>query len=157
MYLVRICPDYSGIHVSYKLYISVYIQLTLSGHADSEVCSQAGDPRPKRNVWKTTGQCLCMYTSYSCVYMYTYQNCLHMYLHVYNMYVYIHMCIHLQIVAFPTSYGKNPFAYSFKQSYPSDGWKVYDPQKEMARLVSFICTCSTCTYMYTCTCAACTM
>lgn len=40
----------------------------------------------------------------------------------------------LQIVAFPTSYGKNPFAYSFTQSYPSDGWKVYDPQKEMARL-----------------------
>ena len=40
-----------------------------------------------------------------------------------------------QIVSFPVSYGKNPFAYSFKQSYPSNGWTIYDPVKELKRLV----------------------
>jgi hypothetical protein len=40
----------------------------------------------------------------------------------------------LQIVSFPVSYGKNPFAYNFKQSYPSNGWEVYNPEEELARL-----------------------
>ncbi|CAI8029271.1 Myotubularin-related protein 2 [Geodia barretti] len=40
----------------------------------------------------------------------------------------------LQIVSFPISYGKNPFAYSFKQSYPTNGWEVYDPVRELKRL-----------------------
>ena len=56
------------------------------------------------------------------------------------------------------SYGKNPFAYSFKQSYPSNGWEVYNAESELARLVR-ICTCMyivyicvhvLVNYMYTC-------
>ena len=41
----------------------------------------------------------------------------------------------LQIVAFPTSYGKNTFAHGFKGDYPENGWKVYDAEAELKRLV----------------------
>ena len=41
----------------------------------------------------------------------------------------------LQIVAFPTSYGKNTFANGFKGDYPENGWKVYDAEAELKRLV----------------------
>ena len=41
----------------------------------------------------------------------------------------------LQIVAFPTSYGKNTFAQGFKGDYPENGWNVYDAEVELKRLV----------------------
>ena len=41
----------------------------------------------------------------------------------------------LQIVAFPSSYGKNTFAHGFKGDYPENGWKVYDAEAELKRLV----------------------
>ena len=41
----------------------------------------------------------------------------------------------LQIVAFPSSYGKNVFAYSFKAKYKENGWDVYDGVNELKRLV----------------------
>lgn len=40
----------------------------------------------------------------------------------------------LQIVAFPGSYGKNVFAFSFKEEFADDGWQVYDPEAELRRL-----------------------
>lgn len=40
----------------------------------------------------------------------------------------------LQIVAFPKSYGKNVFAYSYKANYKESGWDVYDAEKELRRL-----------------------
>ena len=42
----------------------------------------------------------------------------------------------LQIVAFPASYGKNVFAYSFKETFDKDGWLIYDAVNELKRLVS---------------------
>ena len=41
----------------------------------------------------------------------------------------------LQIVAFPKSYGKNVFAFSYKADYKENGWDVYDAEKELRRLV----------------------
>ena len=46
----------------------------------------------------------------------------------------------LQIVAFPGSYGKNVFAFSFKEKFAEDGWAVYDAEAELRRLVS-VCVC----------------
>ena len=44
----------------------------------------------------------------------------------------------LQIVAFPASYGKNVFAYSFKETFDEDGWLIYDAVNELKRLVSLL-------------------
>ena len=41
----------------------------------------------------------------------------------------------LQIVSFPTSYGKNVFAYAFAGEYQENGWEVYNARKELQRLV----------------------
>ena len=41
----------------------------------------------------------------------------------------------LQNVAFPMSESKNVFAYSFEGVYQEDGWKVYDAEKELQRMV----------------------
>ena len=41
----------------------------------------------------------------------------------------------LQIVSFPTSYGKNVFAYAFAGEYQENGWEVYNARKELERLV----------------------
>jgi hypothetical protein len=41
----------------------------------------------------------------------------------------------LQIVSFPTSYGKNVFAYAFAGEYQENGWEVYNAKKELERLV----------------------
>ena len=41
----------------------------------------------------------------------------------------------LQIVSFPTSYGKNVFAYAFAGEYQENGWEVYNATKELERLV----------------------
>lgn len=41
----------------------------------------------------------------------------------------------LQNVAFPMSDSKNVFAYSFEGVYQEDGWKVYDAEKELQRMV----------------------
>jgi len=41
----------------------------------------------------------------------------------------------LQIVAFPGSYGKNVFAFSYKGEFQDNGWKVYEAEKELLRLV----------------------
>lgn len=40
----------------------------------------------------------------------------------------------LQIVAFPTTYGKHTFAYNFKGDYAEDGWKASDIEAELKRL-----------------------
>ena len=42
----------------------------------------------------------------------------------------------LQHVAFPANYGKNVFAFSFKEDFAEDGWAVYDAEAELRRLVS---------------------
>ena len=59
-----------------------------------------------------------------------------------------HTTTHTQIVSFPMSYGKNPFAYSFKQSYPSSGWEVYNAEKELARLVRLVNYTCICVYIH---------
>ncbi len=40
----------------------------------------------------------------------------------------------LQIVAFPTSFGKNVFAFSFREEFVDNGWSVYDAEAELKRL-----------------------
>ena len=45
------------------------------------------------------------------------------------------LCDQLQNVAFPMSDSKNVFAYSFEGVYQEDGWKVYDAEKELQRMV----------------------
>ena len=45
-----------------------------------------------------------------------------------------------QIVAFPTTYGKHPFAYNFKGDYAEDGWKASNIEAELKRLVC-VCVC----------------
>ena len=45
------------------------------------------------------------------------------------------LCDQLQNVAFPMSDSKNVFAYSFEGVYREDGWKVYDAEKELKRMV----------------------
>ena len=45
------------------------------------------------------------------------------------------LCDQLQNVAFPVSDSKNVFAYSFEGVYQEDGWKVYDAEKELQRMV----------------------
>ena len=42
----------------------------------------------------------------------------------------------LQHVAFPANYGKNVFAFSYKEEFAEDGWTVYDAEAELRRLVS---------------------
>ena len=41
----------------------------------------------------------------------------------------------LQIVAFPKSFGKNVFAFSYKGEYKENGWEVYDAERELRRMV----------------------
>jgi myotubularin-related protein 1/2 len=40
----------------------------------------------------------------------------------------------LQILAFPVSQGGNVFAYHYRESYPEDGWNVYNAEKELRRM-----------------------
>ena len=86
------------------------------------------------------------YSVYMCTYMYIHDSTF-LYSYVLIMYMYVHVlymwmwlsCV--QIVAFPLSYGKNPFAYSFKETYSNNGWKVYNPMKELRRLVRVCIMC----------------
>ena len=54
----------------------------------------------------------------------------------------------LQIVAFPTSYGKNVFAYSFTGEYEENGWEIYNATKELERLVRVFNSLKMCWYLW---------
>lgn len=42
----------------------------------------------------------------------------------------------LQQLAFPLSHRQPLFAFSYSESFPEDGWHVYEPIAEMKRMVS---------------------
>lgn len=44
----------------------------------------------------------------------------------------------LQVYAFPLSYGERLFAFSYKETFPEDGWNVYEPIAELRRMVKIL-------------------
>lgn len=44
----------------------------------------------------------------------------------------------LQQLAFPLSHRQPLFAFSYSESFPDDGWNVYEPIVELRRMVSNI-------------------
>lgn len=41
----------------------------------------------------------------------------------------------LQMYAFPLSYNERLFAFSYAETFPEDGWSVYEPVAELRRMV----------------------
>lgn len=41
----------------------------------------------------------------------------------------------LQMYAFPLSYSERLFAFSYAETFPEDGWNVYEPIAELRRIV----------------------
>lgn len=44
----------------------------------------------------------------------------------------------LQMFAFPLSYNERLFAFSYLETFPEDGWNVYEPIAELRRMVIII-------------------